>query len=314
MTETVKVTVRLLLMVMLGIASRKRNIVDEKFAKQLSALLIDVIIPCYIFSAISRSVNIHTLVAGNASAIPTALILMVVLFLIGTAGKKLLGGDLGRAFRYGTMFSNALLFGMPICESAWGREGLLYLMTFYIPVRFGYYGLSEVLLSPDENMSESPVGQFIHVLRSPAVVAYILALLLLTFGIHLPETVSAFFNSVGNCCSPLGMMLIGMIIGGYDFRTVLDTKVLLLSLYKLFLLPLIILLLVYITPVRGFAARIPVLFAALPCGSLLTTFCIRYDPDNTEIRQVSSSWVLLTSAGVVFSAPFWLLIMGYLNF
>lgn len=299
-----QLSLKLLLMSLLGYVVRKTHIVEDPFVKPLSRLLIDVIIPCYVLRAILETKDLPELIAQNGSALISALMLMGALFLIGLAGRKLLPGGIGRIFHFGTMFSNALIFGMPIAEACWGTPGLIYLMTFYIPVRLGYYGLSQPIICPDR---KDPGEQLRHALRSfvsPAILAYMAGLLLLGLSIQVPEIVLDLCSTVGACCTPLGMMLIGMTIGAYPLRQVFSWKNLLLTLYKLVLLPALVLIGCLILGVGGMPAMMAVLYAALPCGSLLTTFCIQYDPDPSA-TMLSAGWVLLTTACAVFTVPLW---------
>ena len=310
--SVLQLSLKLLLMSLLGYIARKTRIVEDAFSGSLSRLLIDVIIPCYVLSAVLSIDSLETMLEQNGSALVTALVLLAALFLVGLIGRKLFGGMLGRIFQFGTMFSNALVFGMPIAESYWGEAGLLYLMTFYIPVRLGYYGLSELIISPAPKNGKTQMYRALKFFVSPTFLVYMGGLLLVGFHIQLPQIVLEFCGDMGSCCTPLGMLLIGTIIGGYRLKQVFSLQDLLLTLYKLLLLPAAALLILLITGVRGMPAMITILYTALPCGSLLTSFCIQYDSDPSA-RMVSAGWILLTTACAVITVPLWLALLGHLQ-
>lgn len=303
-------SLKLLLMSLLGYLSRKAHVVEDSFSRSLSRLLIDVIIPCYVLKAMLSIDDLAELISQNGSALVSALLLLGLLFLVGRVGRKLFGGSVGRILHFGTMFSNALVFGMPIAEAYWGTPGLLYLMTFYIPIRLGYYGLSELIISPNQKGGVEPLSRALKIFISPTFLAYTIGLLLLGFQIQLPEMLLDFFSLMGACCTPLGMMLIGMIIGGYRLKQVFTRQNILLALYKLIALPALVLALTLALGAGGRPVMMAVLYSALPCGSLLTTFCIQYDPDPSS-RIISASWVLLTTACAVFTVPLWLALIGH---
>lgn len=305
-------SLKLLLMSLLGYISRRACIVEDDFCGGLSRLLVDVIIPCYVLKAVLSIEDLAGLVAQNGSALVSAVLLMAVLFLIGAIGRRLLGGNVGRIFQFGTMFSNALVFGMPIAEAYWGMPGLLYLMTFYIPVRLGYYGLAEGIISPDQGSRKEQVRRGLKFFVSPAFLAYVTGALFLGFQIQVPQLFLDFISSVGACTTPLGMMLIGMIIGGYPIRQVVSWKNLLMSIYKLVALPALIGVMLAAIGIKGMPAVIMVLYTALPCGSLLTTFCIQYDPDS-DSRVVSAGWVVFTTALAVLTVPLWLSLITHFH-
>ena len=296
----------LLLTSLLGYAIRKFRVVDAHFGDSLSRLLTEVIIPCYILQAILEIDNLPQLLGDGSSAIIAAAVMLLMLFFVGTLANRLTGGGLGRILRFGTMFSNALVFGMPVAEMYWGPRGLFYLMAFYFPIRFAYYGLSELLLSPKP--LKKGQGQWRHGLRtlySPATLSCVAGLLLVFFEIRLPEPLTGLFASVGSCCKPLGMMLIGIIVGEYTIRKIFSLQNLLMTLYKIVLLPLLALALVWLLGVGGMAGRMVVLYAALPCGPLLATFCIQYD-SNTRSGIDSAGLVLFSTIGAVVTVPVWL--------
>ena len=164
----------LLLLCLLGYASRKFHAVDGSFASSLSSLMIDIVIPCYVLKAMLETDDLMQLLRDGLNACLVALAVMAVLFVLGSLVKRLTGGGIGRIMRFGTMFSNALIFGMPIAETYWGTPGLICLMAFYPPIRFGYYGLSELLLSPEETSGKGHWKHALHILYSPAVLAFVI--------------------------------------------------------------------------------------------------------------------------------------------
>ena len=300
-----QLSLKLLLMSLLGYVARKTHVVGGSFEEPLSRLLIDVVIPCYVLSAILSIDNLEEMLSQNGSALVAALALMACLFLLGLVGRKLLGGNVGRIFHFGTMFSNALVFGMPIAEAYWGMSGLLYLMTFYIPVRLGYYGLSELLISPAPENGRAQFRRAMKFFVSPTFLMYMGGLLLLGFQIRLPGLLLDFCAEIGACCTPLGMLLIGIIIGGYRLRQVFSIQEVLLTLYKLVALPALAVIVLLLLGIDGMPAIMAVLYCALPCGTLLTSFCVQYDPDAAS-KKISAGWILLTTACAVFTVPLWL--------
>jgi len=201
----------LLLLCLLGYASRKFHAVDGSFASSLSSLMIDIVIPCYVLKAMLETDDLMQLLRDGLNACLAALAVMAVLFVLGSLVKRLTGGGIGRIMRFGTMFSNALIFGMPIAETYWGTPGLICLMAFYTPIRFGYYGLSELLLSPEETSGKGHWKHALHILYSPAVLAFVIGPILLAMNVQLPEVVIRILDDVGACCKPLGMMLVGKV-------------------------------------------------------------------------------------------------------
>ncbi|SFP50106.1 Predicted permease [Oscillibacter sp. PC13] len=300
----------LLLMSLLGFAACKTHVVGEDFGEALSRFLIDVIVPCYVFRAICLQENLPGMLREGGKTILAAVVTLGLLFLIGTAVFRLLKrSSRGRILRFGTMFSNALLFGIPLAEAYWGETGLLYLMLFYIPIRLGYYCLPDVLLSPQPPGGRRDMGRRLwHAAMAPSVLACFAGLACAYAGVRLPEVCMNAIGSVGGCCKPLGMMLIGIIVAGYEWNSICSPGSVLMALYKLLLLPTMALLLLRLLGVGGLIGRIIVLYTALPCGPLLTTFCIKYDPDH-RAQLDSAGLVILSTVGAVVTVSWWLWVM-----
>lgn len=298
----------LLMLCLLGYGSRKFHAVDGSFANSLSSLMIDIVIPCYVLKAMLDTDDLMQLLRDGLNACLAALAVMAVLFVLGSVVKHMTGGGIGRIMRFGTMFTNALIFGMPIAETYWGTPGLICLMAFYTPIRFGYYGLSELLLSPHEGSEKGHWKYALHILYSPAVLAFVLGPILLALNVQLPEVIIRILDDVGACCKPLGMMLVGMIVGGYEVKKVITKPILLMTAYKLLLVPALALLVMFVVGAGSMLAKMIVLYTALPSGPLLTTFCLRYDTDE-RVHLNSAGLVMFSTLGAVFTVPMWLAIM-----
>lgn len=298
----------LLLLCLLGYAARRLWVVDGSFSGSLSSLMIDVLIPCYVLKAMLDTEDLMQLLRDGLNACLAAVAVMVALFALGSLMKRLCGGAVGRILRFGTMFTNALIFGMPIAETCWGTAGLVCLMAFYTPIRFGYYGLSQLLLSPESGKEQGQWKHTLKILYSPAVLAFIIGPVLLALKVPLPEVFVRILGDVGACCKPFGMMLVGMIVGGYEVKKVISRPILLMTAYKLLVVPALALLAMRLGGATGMLGKMVVLYTALPSGPLLSTFCLRYDSDEAAHLN-SAGLVMLSTLGAVITVPMWLAIM-----
>lgn len=299
----------LLLTALLGVIACKAGLVDQHFGQGLSRLLNDVIIPCYVFQAACAQEDISSLLREDGMIILTAVIALAVLFVVGTIGYSILKGSRGRIIRFGTMFSNALIFGMPIAETYWGDTGLIFLTLFYIPIRIGYYCLPDVLLSPrPAGGGKDMLRRILRAALSPALLACFAGFAFAYAGVQLPAVCMNAVSSVAGSCKPLGMMLIGIIVADCQWKQVCSPGILLMAAYKLLVLPALALAVLALFRFGGIAGRIIVLYTALPSGPLLTTFCIKFDPEK-QAHLDSAGLVMLSTMGAVVTVPCWLWVM-----
>ena len=153
----VTLALELLLMTMVGFFARKRGIVNETFAGQLTSFVMRIILPMLIFHSIRGSVE-FTAEALRDCGIAVAAGFLVMLFSLGTGqllwkmtGK---GGD-GRIIRYAAAFTHFSFMGIPVVEALFGGTGTMYYAFFITPVRIFYYALSEPLMTPPVEKTEA---------------------------------------------------------------------------------------------------------------------------------------------------------------
>lgn len=85
----------------------------------------------------------------------------------------------GRNIRYGLTFCHFSFMGIPVIAELFGELGVFYYTFFLIPVRIGYYGLSEPLMTPpgtetaDRNVWKKVKGAVLN----PQLLAVVISLI-----------------------------------------------------------------------------------------------------------------------------------------
>ncbi len=147
-------------------------------------------------------------------------------------------------YRYAMTFGNYGFMGNFIILGIWGDE-LFYKYSMFcllVGIICGSWGLY-ILIPKDRN-----AGVWNNLkkgLLAPPVVAILVGMIfgLLNFKQYVPEFVINAFNNAGKCQGPVAMILAGFVIGGYDFKKLLQNKkVYLATFLRLIVIPSVLML------------------------------------------------------------------------
>lgn len=294
--------------ILIGFLVRKRDMVNEEFSRMLGNLLVNIGLPCMIVQSLRSGVAAEQLRRCGAVLL-LSLAVLAVSALVGQIAYWAAGqGSCGRLFRFGLMISNFTFMGMPAAELLLGQTGLFYFSVLTVPIRIFYYSTVELLLSPKPAVRGRGWKQ---AFRSPPIWGVAVGILLAATGIQPPDLVDAVLRGLGGLCSPLGMILCGLTIGGTEIRGLPKPRWLILPFLRLMVMPAIMFAFVYALPLVPLIKKAAVLYAALPCAGMMTTYAVRYDPDPAAAAE-SSVYVLLTSLLSIVTLPLWGQIITYL--
>ncbi|MDO4750411.1 MAG: AEC family transporter [Eubacteriales bacterium] len=300
-----KLGIQLILMIGIGYFVIKSHIVTEEFEKQLSSLIMKVLLPCLIIKSMMATFSWEDLRRCGQLAV-LAVVIWTLTFGLAQLVHRLMGKTASaRIMRFCMMYNNFTFVGIPVIEALYGDTGVLYFVVFLVPYRMVYYSSAEPLLSPPgteharRSMLEKLKGWF-----SAPVIAVFVGLTLYLTQIRLPSPISGVISSLSSCASPLGMLLCGMSLSKYPIPRLLRPQYLRFPLVRNFLLPGLILALCLLTGLEQELTQIVTMFAALPAATLLAVFTIQFD-SNEETQFEAAAAVLITTVFSTVTVPMW---------
>lgn len=309
----VSLAIQLLLLIALGILISKIKLIDKSFAPQLSTFLLNVALPCLVFSSISSLDSSPDMLKSCGIVLVLSIVVCLLLFIIGQIVYKMSGkSSLGRLLRYAIVMPQFSFMGIPVVDALFGAVGNLYYTIFIFPVRIIYYGMSTMLMMPSAEGQSLKLGSVLKALKSPALLIMPLAFLFYFTGWAIPEPIKASVSSVAKTCSPLGLMLCGIIVGQYDFKRLLKLKYLLVPVISTVGMPLMFFLLTRLlafTSVDPIILNMIVLFNALPLATFTPALVMTCEPDNTDAQFESAGATLIALMMSVVTVPVWYYIL-----
>lgn len=311
----ITLAIQLLLMNLIGIFIRKKGIVNKAGTTQITNLVMQVCIPCLIFYSISNATefsadalaNCAIVVVLGAAGIALGLIVGQLFFLLNHKDGR------GRIQRYGLIFTHFSFMGIPVIAALFGDTGTFYYSFFLIPVRIAYYALSEQLMTPPELQGEKKsLGKILKAtFLTPQMIAVVLGLIFWVGGWQLPAAINYCVKSLNSICSPLALLLCGMVIGEYDFKKLLHLEYLILPLVRTIAMPALffgISRLLLLAGVDELLCNMLVVYGALPTSSLLPVYAMKYDPDpENHLRAAGVSMISVFVSAI--TIPIWYMIL-----
>ena len=177
--------------------------------------------------------------------------------------------------RYALICSNAGFLGNPIAEGLYGATGLMLASIYLIPQRIMMWSEGIAVYSGISDKKETVKKVVTH----PCVLACMIGLVLLLTQADLPPVILTPVQTIGRCNTALSMMVIGMILAEINIKDLVDKTVVLYTIQRLVVIPLLIYVILTLLPVSPLVRGLSVILAAMPAGATTSMLASRYDRD-----------------------------------
>ncbi len=268
MTKVLNLQGQLFLLLAAGFFFRKK-ILDERFQKGLTDLIIDLLLPCNIIVSFQVEMN-RELLKSSVYILGISFFNQVICILLGALLFRWCREDDQPSLKYATLCSNAGFLGMPIAEGLWGAEGTMLASMFLIPQRVFMWTAGVGYYSRDKR------NVFVRLITHPCIVAVIIGLIIMAFQIRFPAFLDKAIHSFSNCNTGMSMFLIGMIASKIRLRDFLDKEILWFCAVRLALIPLITFAFSKLIGADPLSAGMSTILVAMPAGGTTAVLAAKY--------------------------------------
>lgn len=236
---------------------------------------------------------------------------LVILFLFSLSlflGRRLFGYGPRRmgAFAFGATYSNTILVGLPIIDSAFGAEGVLPLFMI-VSIHSAVIFFLGILVAEQSDTGRgvlaASTGRTLRaVATNPIIFGLVFGLLANLFSVALPTPLATAVTLIRGSALPAALFVLGASLnqfqlGGHWLESGL------MVLLKLVVQPLLVWLLAfYVFDVDPLWARVAVLVGAMPVGINAYIFAAQYE---ANLPQVATA--ILVSTTLSIATVSWLL-------
>jgi predicted permease len=284
----VQQTIKLFLIICIGIICTKRNILNTEKSKTLSDILIYVVTPALIINSFQKEFTSEHL-TGLLWSFVLSLIWYALAILVTTLVFKKDKDDVYRILRYAGSFSNCGYIGIPLVSGLLGSEGLFYL-TAHI-VAFNLLSFTYGVWLVDKKNS----GGALKVLLSPPIISSVIGFLLFIFRVHLVPIVADPISMLSDLNSPLAMLVAGVSIYNTDLLHIRQKwNVMKTVMVKILLIPAIYCVICSLLPASNIVRLTAIVTAACPCAALTIIFAVKYNLDDSVASVIFSATTILS--------------------
>lgn len=300
MAEMLNLQLTMFVMMGIGLFCRKKNIIGKEGQKNITDLVIDVVLPCNIIKSF--------LIEFSWDIMKTFGIVLVISFLIqmmyaffGSFLFNKAPEPQRKCMRYGTLCSNAGFLGNALAEGICGSYGLSLASIYLIPQRIVMWSAGISIFTESPN----PRALIKKVLTHPCIVACIAGILLMLTQFQLPDFLVKSISTVSSCNTALSMMVIGMILAQVDIRHMVNGRILYYTFTRLIFFPVLTYIPCLLFHVDPIVTGICVLLCAMPAGATTSILASKYDGD----AEFATSMVVFSTLASLVSTPIWSLIL-----
>ncbi|MCB1889270.1 MAG: AEC family transporter [Rhodocyclaceae bacterium] len=281
-------------LILLGAVLHRRARLPEGFWPGLEWLVYFVLFPALLFNALAR---VDLALDRTLPLFAVGLGSMVAAFLLGLAGKRLMGlSPLGFASRLQCAYRFNTYIGIAIAGKLHGAEGIA-AMGALCGVMVPFANLAAVGMLARHGQ----VGLIRELLRNPLVLATLAGLAFNIAGGTLAAPVGQFLSRLADASVALGLLAVGAALRWGSTGGNLAGSLWLVAV-KLVLMPLVAWGLLSWFGLTGLQRDIAILFAALPSASSAYILAMRMGGDGKGVAWLISA----TTVGAMFSLWAWI--------
>ena len=292
--EIFKLTLNQMLMmftlILVGFFLRRKNIIPENTGTSLAKLETFVFVPALsLYNQITQCTVENFM--ENSVLMLYGLVIVIVAILFSYPLSRLFVRKASGSpeklyqrniYKYAMTFGNYGFMGNFIILGIWGNEFFYKysLFVFFVGVLCSSWGL--YILIPKEqgvsNWKNLKKG-----LLTPPLIALVagMAIGLLGLSQYVPDFIVRAFDNAGMCQGPVAMVLAGIVIGGYNFKSLFkNKKVYVASLLRLILIPAAMMLVLKLLGINDEIMTLALIAFATPLGLNTIVYPAAYGGDT----------------------------------
>ena len=280
--------------ILAGFVCRKLKVLSEEGTATVSNIVVKIILPFYLFSAILNSGS-----AVDSKGVLLTLGLSLGMFLLSGLVALVIvpllrppAGDRG-VYLFETMCGNVTYIGIPVCAAVLGGNAAFYGSLLNIPYNLLCFSLGIWLQA-----GKLPLKKILN----PAFLSGVAAALLYLLQVPVPSVVLDGCAFIGQATSPCAMLVIGSVLGSVPFKEIFtEWRAIPYVLIRLVGLGALMALLLSFIDVDPVLKGVVILMASMPAATNSTMLCTIYGGN----RALSAKLIFLSTALSIVTIPLW---------
>lgn len=255
----------------------KLRLFSPRFSRDLTALLLQVLLPCTIFHAVTEQYE-ATLLRGLAVTFAASLLFYLLSLLLCRLPARLLPPAKRSLWRFSAVFPNNGFLGYPVAESVYGATGIFLAVGPNIANNLLVFTVGVRLLSHD---GQQPLP-WRKILLTPVNLAAAAGIVCFLTRWLPPAPLQTLIGYLADATTPLSLLLVGLSIAPLPLSTLFtDRAALSAAGLRMLALPALLLLATRLLPLPADPAvsGILLLMNALPTAAVSVPLAMQYCGD-----------------------------------
>src|SRR6056297_1147158 len=275
--------VSLFILILIGYYLRKTNYFNENNMVAISKLLMDLILPAMIISSLQIELN-KNLISNIKTIIIYWFIFYFFLIIASNTISKFfpLPKSKKLIIKFFIIFGNVGYMGMPVADTLFPENGLLYAALGLIPFNLIVWTYGVRLFIDD---SDELDFNFRSILNN-GLIAIFIGLFLMITGLKLPLPLESAVDMLGNATFPLSMLVIGSSLAKIQLKKIFtDINLIVFSIIKLLIIPAAAFLVLFYFEIDNQIRSILTLQMGMPAASYGVIFAEIYNGDHSYAAE-----------------------------
>lgn len=274
MISIIAIQIEIIILVAVGFFAAKKGIFSPEARRDMTNLVIYVILPCNIFHSFETSLSVDKL-TSCAIVFVIAIGAQLLYMIINKFAYNRYPLERRVVMQYATIVNNASFMGLPVIDSVFGSTGILYGSIVLVPIRLFMWTTGLSLFTKTEKKQ-----QLKSLATHPCIWAVILGFAYLFSPVKLPQFLSTTINVIGSCTTALSMIIVGSILSEVNFKTLLDKACFYYSFIRLIAIPAITFIVLKLLGVDPVVTGVAVLSSAMPAATMTAMLSAKYGRDS----------------------------------
>ena len=258
------------LLAAVGVYLSRKGFLSPQGTKDLGAILLRVIIPCVIVKSYITEFSLARLLELALSAG-----LALIGFILAMVISYLVFGKRRRLENFAASFCNAGVVAIPLAQAIIGEEGVFYIAASVALLNLFQWTYGVYIMADRKDAISAKT-----IAKNPVVIAIVIGVVLFVSQIPVPGIVTSTLGYIAGMNTPIAMILMGTYLAKLPLKKLLDKRAYGCVLFRLVIIPAVILLVFWVLPVSNAdIALAAFLAAATPVGANICVFAQQYDCD-----------------------------------
>lgn len=281
----------MLILILIGAGCFRFRLLSKETVSEISKLVLTVVNPIVILLAYQRELKTELVANLGWTFLLSALSYAIAMAISYLAVRNKEGRETAIE-RFSCIYSNCGFMGIPLVQAMFGYEGVFYLTAFV--TLFNLLAWTHGVMQISGQKSLKSVAK---VLRSPAIIAIALGMLLFFTQITIPSLLTETLSMVGSLNTPLAMFVAGATIAQTDLLGVLKKpRVFYISFLKLLVIPAAVIALFLLFPLDSTMEMTVLAATAAPSAAMCTMQCLNYQKNAAYASELFGVTTLLSVA------------------